>query len=82
MSDHDIITLLTTDAGPDTAAQGSVLLSQTPTLVTEEQQESQDDDIEEISQEPPKKKTKTDDSSKVSGQYKRHICDDCGKELT
>ena len=82
MSDHDIITLLTTDAGPDTAAQGSVLLSQTPTLVTEEQQESQDDDIEKISQEPPKKKTKTDDSSKVSGQYKRHICDDCGKELT
>ena len=27
MSDRDIITLLTTDTGPDTASQGSVLLS-------------------------------------------------------
>ena len=83
MSDHDIITLLTTDTGPDTASQGSVLLSQTPTVVTEkEQPESQDDNIEEISHEPSNKKPKTNDSSKVSGQYKKHICNDCGKELS
>ena len=83
MSDHDIITLLTTDTDPDTTSQGSVLLSQTPTVVTEQEQpESQDENIEEISQEPPNKKPKTDDSSKVSGQYKKHICNDCGKELS
>ena len=83
MSDHDIITLLTTDTGPDTASQGSVLLSQTPTVVMEQEQpESQGDDIEEISQEPPNKKPKTDDSSQVSGQYKKHICDVYGKELS
>ena len=83
MSDHDIIILLTTDTGPDTASQGSVLLSQTPTVVIEQQQpESQDADIEEIPQEPPKKKCRTKYSSKVSEPYKKHICDDCGKELT
>ena len=85
MSDQDIITLLSTESGPDTPGRDTIVFIQTGQTVTPVQGQSEIELIDELPTEPPSKKQKPKQSSTTpedSHQQKVIKCDECKHEFT